>query len=263
MDGGLSPKSVALIHNVLSGAYRYAMQMEMIQRNPVSLVSPPPLRKTETVAAPIEAVQGVLKLAESEDHSRFTCIHLLAYTGLRLGEAIALKWDAVDLEDGHLLVLTSVRRLKAGYVVSPPKTTSGERTVDLEAKTVEVLRRHRERQDGLKDELGPIYQDDGKVFCNGFGGWLDQARITLAVKKLGERVGHPGITSRSLRHSHASVALQQGTNIVVVSKRLGHANVSITSSIYAHSLPGWQKQAAEDFAAAMNRARHRPVVETD
>ena len=59
----MSPKSVALVHNVLSGAYRYAMQMEMIQRNPVSLVSPPPLRKTETVAPPIEAVQQLLELA--------------------------------------------------------------------------------------------------------------------------------------------------------------------------------------------------------
>ena len=92
---------------------------------------------------------------------------------------------------------------------------------------------------------------------------MDQARITLAVKKLGERVGHPGITSRSLRHLHASVALQQGTNIVVVSKRLGHANASVTSNIYTHSLPGWQKQAAEDFAGAMQGVRHRPVTETD
>ena len=126
-----------------------------------------------------------------------------------------------------------------------------------------MLRRHRERQNDLKAQLGAIYQDDGREFCNGFGDWLDQARITLAVKKLGERVGCPEITSRSLRHFHASVALQQGTNIVVVSKRLGHANVSITSNIYAHSLPGWQKQAAEDFAAAMDSAKRRLLIEFD
>ena len=169
----------------------------------------------------------------------------------------------VDLDDGHLLVLSSVRRLRTGYVVSPPKTASGERKVDLDGKTVEVLRRHRERQNDLKAQLGAIYQDDGKVFCDGVGGWLDQARITLAVMKLGERVECPGITSRSRRHFRASVALQQGTNIVVVSKRLGHANVSITSNIYAHSLPGWQKHAAEDFAAAMDSARRRPLIESD
>ena len=54
-----------------------------------------------------------------------------------------------------------------------------------------------------------------------------------------------------MRHFHASVALQTGQNIVVVSKRLGHSSVSVTSDIYAHALPGWQKQAAEAFARAM------------
>ncbi len=62
------------------------------------------------------------------------------------------------------------------------------------------------------------------------------------------------MTVRSLRHFHASVTIQSGQNIVVVSKRLGHANVSITSDIYAHSLPGWQKQAAEAFAEAMEES---------
>ena len=76
-------------------------------------------------------------------------------------------------------------------------------------------------------------------------------QLTRAVKKLGTRAGHPGMTVRSLRHFHASVALQTGENIVVVSKRLGHSNVSITSDIYAHSLPGWQKETAEAFAEAM------------
>ena len=64
-------------------------------------------------------------------------------------------------------------------------------------------------------------------------------------------MGHEGMAVRSLRHFHASVVLQQGQNIVVVSKRLGHANVSITTDIYAHALPGWQKQAARAFAETM------------
>ena len=64
-------------------------------------------------------------------------------------------------------------------------------------------------------------------------------------------MGCPGITSRSLRHFHATIALQTGQNIVVISKRLGHSNVSITSDIYAHSLPGWQREAARAFEAAM------------
>lgn len=76
-------------------------------------------------------------------------------------------------------------------------------------------------------------------------------QLTWAVKRLGERVGSPDMTVRSLRHLHASVAIQAGQYIVVVSKRHGHSNVSITSDIHAHSLPGWQRQVADAFAAAM------------
>ena len=103
----------------------------------------------------------------------------------------------------------------------------------------------------MLEELGPAYRINELVFCDGLGGWLNPMKVTRAVQTLGRRIGQPNLTIRSLRHFHASVALQRGTNIVVVSKRLGHANVSITSNIYAHSLPGWQKQAAVDFEEAM------------
>ena len=99
--------------------------------------------------------------------------------------------------------------------------------------------------------LGRAYRDEGRVFANPDGGWVRPHQLYRAVKRLGARISKPGITVRSLRHFHASVALQTGQNIVVVSKRLGHSNVSITSDIYAHSLPGWQREAAEAFADAM------------
>ena len=260
LQEGMAPKSVVMVHAVLSGAYRYAMRMEVVSRNPVALVSAPSIRKREIQPPPVEVVAEMLHIARNEEHPKFPCIHLLVYTGLRLGEALGLTWNDVDLDDGHLVVRASLSRRMVGLVLSPPKTSSGERKVDLDAGTVAVLQDHRIRQDEVKAMMGPAYKDAGVVFCNGFGSWTDPQRVTLAVKALGKRVGFPNATSRSLRHFHATVALQNGTNIVVVSKRLGHSNVSITSDIYAHSLPGWQKQAAEDFAATMNSAA---VIEPD
>ena len=67
----------------------------------------------------------------------------------------------------------------------------------------------------------------------------EDEELTRVLKAPGKRVEHEGMTMRSLHHFHASVVIQKGQNIVVVSKRLGHANVSVTSDIYAHSLPGW------------------------
>ena len=259
---GMAPKSVGMVHNVLSGAYRQAMRLELIGRNPVSLVSPPTVHNKEAEAPPVEAVAEMLTFAANEGHPLFTCIYLLAYTGMRRGEALALTWDAVDLEYGNLVVRASLGRRLTGLEVSSPKTAASERKIDLGPQTVKVLRRHQEEQWRLRTEVGPAYRDNDLVFCDELGGWLNPMKVTRAVKSLGRRVGEPNLTIRSLRHFHASVTLQQGTNLVVVSKRLGHANVSITSNIYAHSLPGWQKQAAVDFEEAMMDA-DQGIIETD
>ena len=118
-----------------------------------------------------------------------------------------------------------------------------------------VLRQYRERQAAyiadLEQTIPGYYQDNGLVFPNETGGWMYSKTITTALKRLGKLVGHLAVTARALRHFHASVALKTGTNPVVVSRRIGHAKVSTTTDIYAHSLPGWQREAADAFAASM------------
>ena len=123
--------------------------------------------------------------------------------------------------------------------------------MDLDAGTVEVLRRHQARQAELRESMGEAYEDRGRVFADPYGGWASPQRLLKAVKEYGRRAGQPSMSVRSLRHFHASLLHQSWQNVVVVSKRLGHSAVSITTDVYAHSLPGWQKQAAEAFAAAM------------
>ena len=249
----MAPRGVGLVHSVLSGALGYAMKMELIHRNPVSLVSPPPIKRREIIPPDIQTVRDALAAAKAEGHYLYPCIHLIAYTGLRRGEALGLNWKNVNLPFGHIVVEDSlVYSRERGLILEPPKTNSGRRVVDLDPTTVGVLSDHHDKQQGLKQFIGDAYRDEGRVFTNEFGDWVKPMMLTRAVKAMGRRVGYEGMTVRSLRHFHASVTLQSGQNIVVVSKRLGHANVSITADIYAHSLPGWQKQAAQAFADSMN-----------
>ena len=249
----LSPTSVQAVHAVLSGAMKHALRMELIHRNPVALVSPPPIRRREPAPPNISAVRDALALAQTEGHYLFPCIHLIAYTGLRRGEALGLTWDNVDLDRGSIDIKGSlVRSRERGLIIEPPKTDSGRRTVDLDSGTIRVLAEHRDSQQHVKETMREAYEDRGRVFAGPCGEWLNPMSLTRAVKYLGGRVGCESMTVRSLRHFHASVTIQSGQNIVVVSKRLGHANVSITADIYAHSLPGWQRQAAEAFAEAMD-----------
>lgn len=248
---GIHRKSIGLFQTVLSGAYRHALRLDIASRNPASAVSSPSVKGVEMYIPPVADVKLLLDLADAEYPKYAPCIHLLAYTGLRLGEALALTWDDVDLDEGHLTVNQSLGRRKAGLVMSPPKTDKSNRRVDLDESTVQLLRNHWRQQQSDRAELAEDWTERNAVFPHASGDWLDPARITWTIKTLAGRIGLPQMTSHSLRHFHATVLLQAGENIVVVSQRLGHAKVSITLNMYGHVLPGWQKQAAEAFAEAM------------
>lgn len=249
----LGPRTVNLVHVILSGSFRYAARLELIHRNPVSLVSPPPAKRKDVMPPDILAVRHALELARGDGHDLYPAMHLIAsYTGLRRGEALGLLWEHVDLVRGFLLVEGSlVQSPRHGGQRRPSATSAGRRAVDLDAGIVEVLRQHRARQAELQESMGEAYDDQGRVFADPYGGWASPQRLLKTVKEYGNRAGQPSISVRSLRPFHASLLLQSGQNVVVVSKRLGHSAVSIMTDVYAHSLPGWQKQAAEAFAAAM------------
>ena len=246
-----------LIHTVLSGALKYALRMEIVVRNPVAAVRHPPSKKSAQVYTPdTSTVLTALDMARDEQHHLWACIHLVAYTGLRRGEALGLTWPNVNLQEGYLNVEGSVGiSRELGITFDPPKSEHSRRRVDLDHRTVEVLKEYRDSQWEAIKRLGREYLDEGRVFADADGGWVNPYRLSYAVRKLGKRLGSPRLTVHSLRHFHASVALQAGQNVVVVSKRLGHANVSITSDVYAHVLPGWQKETAEAFADAMASGR--------
>ena len=251
-EGGMSPKGVQMVHNVLGGALRHAAKMELISRNPVASVSPPPLEKKEAFSPVVASVRRLLAHAEADGHHLWPCLHLLAYTGLRRGEALALEWTRVNLDKQLMTVAASLVTTARGILVEQPKTSSGQRVVDLDSRTVEILRDHRKRQE--KDAQALRMPPPSVVFPrNGLEGWCHPNTLSNTLERLAKKAGCPEVTARSLRHFHATVSLQASQNVVVVSKRLGHSKVSITLDIYAHALPGWQKEVAEAFAREMDQ----------
>ena len=249
----MRPKGVGLVHGVMYGAMEHALRMELINRNPVALVSPPAVPNKEAYTPEVNQVQAVLELAERKQHPLWVCIHLIAYTGMRRGEALALEWKHVDLDNASIRVNQSLSRPKGGTPIETPKTESSKRTVNLDHRTTEILREHRKHQNELAAKLG--IDAPTMLFPRANQSeWTHPNNIWYAIKKLSDSIGCPDITLRSLRHFHATVTLQAGQNPVVVSKRIGHSNPAITMRVYAHVLPGWQEQAAEAFADAMDPA---------
>jgi len=249
---GMAPKGVELVHTVISGAFKYALQEDLVWRNPAKAVTPPKVERREVEPPEIGRVKEILELAEKEGHPLYPCLYLIAYTGLRRGEALGLRHKDLNLETGLISIVQTVgRSIHKGVIIEPTKTTYGRRNVDLDDDTVAVLRAHIGKQLLNRMELEGAYQDHGLVFPDLLGNPLNPMALTRAFQSFAKRLGLVGAKLHDLRHFHASVMLQNGQSLLLVSKRLGHASISTTGDIYGHLLPGWQKEAANAFAKAM------------
>ncbi len=252
--GGLSAQTVLHHHRVLHGALRQAVRWQLLPRNPADAVQPPrPVRK-EMKALDEAGTVSLLKAAKSSRLHR--PIFLAVTTGLRRGEFLALRWDAVDLDRGVLSVREALEQTKEGVRFKQPKTRGSRRTVDLPGLIVEELRRHKVEQAEQKLSLGPAYQDHDLVFPEPDGRPWAPDRFTSAFSALVCRAGMKGLRLHDLRHTHATQLLSQGVHPKIVSERLGHATVAITLDTYSHVLPGMQEEAAQKIDASLRLAIH-------
>ncbi|GAA2676851.1 tyrosine-type recombinase/integrase [Streptomyces lunalinharesii] len=174
--------------------------------------------------------------------------HLIAFRGLRRGEACGQPWSETNL-DTHSLTVSS-QLVQDGWEVetSDPKTDSGFRVVALDNDTVNVLKRHRERQDADREEWGSAWVETGHVFTQEDGSWLHPGKVTDLFERLVAASSLPPIRLHDLRHGAATLMLAADIDIKIVSDTLGHSDTRITRDIYQSVLPHVGKNAAEATA---------------
>ncbi|RPF41822.1 site-specific recombinase XerD [Streptomyces sp. Ag109_G2-6] len=184
-------------------------------------------------------------LDRAAKHRLYALYHLIAFRGLRRGEACGQQWTETDLGAGLLTVATQL--VQRGWKVeeSAPKTDSGERVVALDSETVKVLAKHRKRQVRERLAWGEAYVDTGRVFTQENGEWLHPAWVTDQFRRLAAEAGLPPIRLHDLRHGAATLALAAGAEMKVVQEMLGHSSITITSDTYTSVLPEVARKAAE------------------
>jgi integrase len=204
-----------------------------------------------------DQLRTFLDWAERERPELYLAWLLLAMTGMRRGEALAVRWGDVDFDAGHLAVRRSAVLIKAKgegerLVVGPPKSGKS-RVIDLDMRTLAALRAHRAERGALSLALA---RDDAYVLGRLDGGLRHPERLSReftrqlasAAHQLGETTP-PAIRLHDLRHTHATLYLRAGVHPKIVSERLGHATISITLDVYQHAMPTLQREAAAQVAA--------------
>lgn len=169
---------------------------------------------------------------------------VLITTGMRHGEAQALRWEDIDLDRRTVAVCASLHHDTGAGLVPGPTKTGKSRVISLRPHTVEALRWHqRVRQPEMRLKAGSLWQDTGLVFTTGTGHPLDQRRIQRLFDAACERAGVPRRTIKETRHTFPTLGLTRNVPVKIISEGLGHASVKITYDIYSHVIAGLQEDA--------------------
>ncbi len=172
-------------------------------------------------------------------------------TGMRRGELLGLRWQDVDFERGVLAIRQTVGVLKGSSEIRPPKSKSSRREVPVQLQVLRALRDHHAAQDELRLFLGERWHAHDLVFPAGNGNPINPNNLKRDFQRWVKLAEVPEIRIHDLRHSHVTIAIREGGNIKAVSKRVGHANISITLSTYAHVLPEQHIEVADKVGAVL------------
>lgn len=228
----LTASSIRRVHACLRSALNTAARRRLIVHNPATYVELPP--ENPRRPTPWSATQCRTFIDAIQSDRLAPLYHLLITTGMRRGEAIGLRWNDVDLDRDLLVVSQQITPVRGRSEVGAPKTRKGARLVTLDPATVAVLRAHSEAQAKELAELGIPRREDGFVFIREDATAVMPDYVSKHFIALTKKAGLPRIRLHDLRHSHASMALEAGIDVKVVSERLGHSNTAITSDIYTH-----------------------------
>jgi integrase len=253
-EGGLSPSSIRYVHRVLKDIFERAVEWRIIKENPVSAVKRPKLdQKQVEVYSEEEAMQLFAALEGESIHWRIM-ITLALTTGMRRGELLALEWPCVDLEQGTIDVKQSLSYVNKENIIKEPKTKNSIRKVSIPSSLIPELKEYYlyRRKERLK--AGDLWEGGDHFFV--FSSWKGKPFYHTVpgnwLRRFIKRNHLKPIRFHDLRHTSATLLINQGVHAKIIAERLGHADIRTTMNIYGHALQTADQAAANKFDALLN-----------
>lgn len=251
-DEPLSPKMLLNIRNFLSLIFNYAIQNRILLRNPVEGVQLPKGTVRKPRALTVEEQIALIKAVRQYKHPIMFSAILTLYTGLRKGEVLGLQWKDVDFAKKRLTIDKQLSRhynisengkSKSILETTAPKTETSVRYVYLIDELLDELKEYKETMLQWKIKKGYTHLESDFLFCSSKNTAIEPRRFYDHYTKVLKIANIENATFHTLRHTYTTRCLENGIDIVTVSKMLGHANTRLTADTYSHLLA--EHQAAE------------------
>lgn len=249
----LSNKTILEYHRLISTIMDQADKEMLIPFNPASKATPPKQTPHEVNYFQPMDISKILTCLDEEPIKWRTAVHLLIITGCRRGEIAGLKWSKVDFENSQIKVDTTLLYSCDIGVYEDTTKTRTTRFVKLPAETMVLLKKYQSWYLELKFKNGDQWHDTGYVFVQDNGKPMHPDSLTSWLGHFAKRHGLPHINPHAFRHTMASILINNGKDIVSVSKRLGHARTSTTIDIYSHIIKEADELAADCIADVVLR----------
>lgn len=230
--GGLSPKSIRELKNILNQTLNEAVREELLHTNPCTLLRLPPKEPSCAKFYTLDQLNALLNAIREEP--LYPVIRTAVVYGLRRSELLGLKWDSIDFENEMLTIRHTVVKVYTTVAKDKTKTKSSYRSFPLLPEMRDLFLTLRDEQERNRRLLGRGYVKTDYVFCWPDGRPFTSDYVSHRFGKLLKKYGLPPIRLHDLRHSCASFLINRGFDLKAVQEWMGHADIGTTANIYGH-----------------------------
>lgn len=245
----LQPQTCKKLFIVIESIFSFAVRQGFIVKNPcVGVILPKAKSNDDKKMLNSEQVKTLMKMLTDEDveSSQFAVIiKTLILTGMRAGECLALQWSDIDFENSVISVKHNLCYDGKKTWLDTPKTKKSRRVIAMSAELAELLKNHYTRQQIIKDSVKYDFNPLDMVFTSQTGSFKDRSGLLREFKRFIKDTDFSFATLHMLRHANATLLLNSGCDIKLVSENLGHSNISTTADIYADVLLESKRKMAD------------------
>ena len=244
----LQPETVRKIYVVLQSIFHRGVEQGFIRDTPCrNVILPKNRSKKKKPVLDEEQTSRFMKLIEEKkcDPDIKRIIKVLLYTGMRCGECLALSWNDINFEEMTISIEHNLADVGGKHWLTTPKTESSIRTIGMSQALADIFREQKKYQEQLIEALGDDFSHPEMVFTSANGNYRDRSSLGTSLKRFLRGTEFDFLTLHSLRHCNATLLLNSGVDLKVVSDHLGHCDIGVTANIYADVLKSTKAKVAD------------------